>query len=173
MSVAVSGWGAEDAMDHVCLVLDGRRTELDVRPHDSLLRALRSHGHTATTGACEQGECGSCTVVLDGELRCACLVAAVVCDGATVDTAASLVTDDLSDALVEAGAVQCGFCTPGIVVSARWLLDNHSDRLDELTVREAMSGNLCRCTGYQGIVDAILSVDSQRRDMGASPEGRS
>jgi len=164
MSVVVSGSGADGAIDPVRLVLDGRATQLDVRPHDSLLRALRSHGHTMTTGACEQGECGSCTVVLDGELRCSCLVAAVVCEGATVETSASLVTSELSDAFVDFGAVQCGFCTPGIVVSARWLLDNHPEPLDEMTVREAMSGNLCRCTGYQGIVDAILAVDSRRRD---------
>jgi carbon-monoxide dehydrogenase small subunit len=144
------------------------RLEVDGTVHDvpdalagqSLLRVLRDVlGITAAKNACEQGECGSCTVTIDGELACACLVLAAQADGATVETAASLAAPDgtlhpVQQAFLRAGAVQCGFCTPGLVVAAADLLRRNPDP-SEADIREGLNGNLCRCTGYQKIVDAV------------------
>jgi carbon-monoxide dehydrogenase small subunit len=127
---------------------------------ESLLRVLRDEfGVTAAKNACEEGECGSCTVAIDGEIACACLVPAVQAAGRAVETAAGLAGPNgelhaVQEALVEAGGVQCGFCTPGFVMAARDLLR----RVPEPTVeeiREGLNGNLCRCTGYQKIVAAV------------------
>lgn len=150
------------SVSEIGLTLDGMPTMLHTTPGSSLLRALRDAGCTETTGACEQGECGSCSVEIDGRVECSCLVPALICSGSTVRTVRSLLRDDLATALAEHGAVQCGFCTPGIVVAAEAALGGEKP-LDELTAREALAGNLCRCTGYQGIIDAIVSVDAQRR----------
>jgi carbon-monoxide dehydrogenase small subunit len=126
----------------------------------SLLRVLRDVlGVTSAKNACEQGECGSCTVAIDEELACACLVLAVQADGAHVETAAGLVGADgslhpVQDAFVRAGAVQCGFCSPGFVVAARDLLARIPDPSED-EIREGLEGNLCRCTGYHKIVDAV------------------
>jgi len=144
------------------------RLEVDGVVHDvpdalagqSLLRVLRDVlGVTAAKNACEQGECGSCTVTIDGEVACACLVLAAQADGATVETAASLAASDgtlhpVQQAFLRAGAVQCGFCTPGLVVAAADLLRRNPDPSDA-DIREGLNGNLCRCTGYQKIVDAV------------------
>lgn len=146
----------------VAVRVDGEPVELQVTSSTSLLRALRDAGHTATTGACEQGECGSCSVLLDGELVCSCLVPAAVCESAEITTVRSLVRADLAEAFARHGAVQCGFCTPGFVVAAEVALAA-SDPVDESTVREALAGNLCRCTGYQGIVEAVVEVSRSRR----------
>ncbi|CAN5837225.1 (2Fe-2S)-binding protein [soil metagenome] len=148
--------------ERVRLQLDGVATALDVSSETSLLRALRDGGLTATTGACEQGECGSCTVRLDGRYVCSCLVPALVCEGSDVATVRSLLRPDMAAALVDHGAVQCGFCTPGFVVEAERLLVA-PDRLTRDEVREGLAGNLCRCTGYGGLLDAILDVDENRR----------
>lgn len=126
---------------------------------ESLLDFLRERiGLRGTKNACEQGECGSCSVYLDGVLVCSCLVAAAQVEGASVVTVEGLAPDGGMDpvqqAFVDAGAVQCGFCTPGMVVAAHCLLATDPDP-DELTVREELSGNLCRCTGYQKILDAV------------------
>lgn len=150
----------------VNVTLDGRRTTLQATPTTSVLRALRDAGHTATTGACEQGECGSCSVELDGRVECACLVPALVCEGSEIRTVRSLVQHDLADALARHGAVQCGFCTPGIVVAAACALDRPAP-LTEHDTREALAGNLCRCTGYEGIVAAVMEVDAARRGTNA------
>ena len=129
----------------------------------SLLRVLRDDlGLTATKNACEQGECGSCTVSIDGEIACACLVLAVQADGCRVDTVAGMAAADgtlhpLQAAFLEAGAVQCGFCTPGLLVAAHDLLARVPDPSD-LEIREALAGNLCRCTGYERIVAAVLEA---------------
>lgn len=155
----------------IALLLDGEPTILAATPTTSLLRALRDAGHTATTGACEQGECGSCSVELDGRVECSCLVPALICSGSTVRTVRSLLRDDLGAALAAHGAVQCGFCTPGIVVAAEAALAAGTP-LDEHTAREALAGNLCRCTGYLGIIDAVLSVDAQRRSGHGDGTGR-
>ena len=146
----------------VSLRVDGVGVELAVSATTSLLRALRDAGHTATTGACEQGECGSCTVRINGSTECACLIPAAICGDADVMTVRGLVRPDLADALARHGAVQCGFCTPGFVVAAECVLAA-DEAPDEARVREALAGNLCRCTGYEAIVDAILDVDRSRR----------
>ena len=139
--------------------VNGRDCEADVWPGASLLALLRDElGLTGSKNACEQGECGSCSAWLDGELVCACLVPAVQADGAAVRTVESLSDGErlhaVQDAFLAAGAVQCGFCTPGMVVAAVDLLERDPQPSDE-TIREALAGNLCRCTGYQKILDAV------------------
>lgn len=134
---------------------------------ESLLYALRERlGLYGTKGACEEGECGSCTVVVDGQLRCACLVLAAACDGSEVTTVERLgepgAPTDVQEAFVRCGAVQCGFCTPGLIVATHDLLE-HQPHPTELEVREALSGNICRCTGYGRIIEAVLDVAEQRR----------
>ena len=141
------------------LVVNGAPREADVWAGESLLYALRERlGLPGSKNACEQGECGSCSVLLDGSLVCACLVLAAQADGHDVLTVEGLATDGalhpVQEAFVEAGAVQCGFCTPGLVVAAAELLRQNPDPSDD-EVREALSGNLCRCTGYAKIFDAV------------------
>jgi carbon-monoxide dehydrogenase small subunit len=153
-------------MTRVTLTLNGARMEAEVDPNASLLDLLREGlGNVGTKDACRQGECGSCTVMLEGELVCSCLVHAVQAEGRAVETIEGLAAagglTDLQRALVERGGVQCGFCTPGIVLAARHLLE-HTPRPTEADVRAALSGNLCRCTGYQQIVDAVLAVAAER-----------
>jgi carbon-monoxide dehydrogenase small subunit len=141
------------------LVVNGERREADVWAGESLLFALREHlGLPGSKNACEQGECGSCSVLLDGELVCACLVLAAQADGHEVVTVEGLAEDGrlhrVQEAFVETGAVQCGFCTPGLVVATAALLDANPEPTDD-EIREALSGNLCRCTGYAKIFDAV------------------
>ncbi len=131
----------------------------DVWPGESLLFLLRERiGLPGSKNACEQGECGSCTVYLDGEPVCACLVAAGQAQGREVLTVEGLADGDrldpVQEAFVEAGAVQCGFCTPGLVVAAHDLL-RRVPQPSDLEIREALAGNLCRCTGYEKILDAV------------------
>ena len=131
----------------------------DVWPGESLLYVLRERlGLPGSKNACEQGECGSCSVLLDGTLVCACLVLAAQADGHDVTTVEGLAEDDelhpVQRAFVESGAVQCGFCTPGLVVAAADLLERSPEPSDD-EIREALSGNLCRCTGYAKIFDAV------------------
>jgi carbon-monoxide dehydrogenase small subunit len=131
----------------------------DVWPGESLLYLLRERlGLPGSKNACEQGECGSCTVYLDGEPVCSCLVAAGQAAGREVVTVEGLASAEglhpVQQAFVEAGAVQCGFCTPGLVVAAHDLLARVPEP-DDLEIREALAGNLCRCTGYEKILDAV------------------
>jgi carbon-monoxide dehydrogenase small subunit len=142
------------------LTVDGRVHEVDdAHGGQSLLRVLRDVLRiTSAKNACEQGECGSCTVAIGGEIACACLVLAAQADGAQVETAASLGDGGglhpIQDAFLRAGAVQCGFCTPGLIVAARDLLARNPDP-SEADIREGLNGNLCRCTGYQKIIEAV------------------
>jgi aerobic carbon-monoxide dehydrogenase small subunit len=143
------------------LRVDGVEREVpDELAGESLLRVLRDEfGVTAAKNACEEGECGSCTVAIDGEIACACLVPAVQAAGRVVETAAGLARPDgelhpVQEALVTAGGVQCGFCTPGFVMAARDLLHRVPEPSAE-EIREGLNGNLCRCTGYQKIVAAV------------------
>jgi carbon-monoxide dehydrogenase small subunit len=143
----------------IAVTVNGEEREADVWPGESLLYALRERlGLPGSKNACEQGECGSCSVLLDGKLVCACLVLAAQADGHGVVTVEGLAGDGglhrVQEAFVEAGAVQCGFCTPGLVVATAALLEQQPDPSDD-EVREALSGNLCRCTGYQKIFDAV------------------
>jgi carbon-monoxide dehydrogenase small subunit len=141
------------------LTVNGERREADVWGGESLLTTLRDRlDLPGSKNACEQGECGSCSVLLDGELVCACLVLAAQADGHDVVTVEGLAGDaglhPVQEAFADAGAVQCGFCTPGLVVAAAELLRRMPDPTDD-EIREALSGNLCRCTGYAKILDAV------------------
>ncbi|MDN3351399.1 (2Fe-2S)-binding protein [Actinomadura sp. DC4] len=136
-----------------------RETADDVWEGESLLYVLRERmGLPGSKNACEQGECGSCTVYLDGTPVCACLVAAGQAEGRTVRTVEGLADGDrlapIQEAFVEAGAVQCGFCTPGLLVQAHDLIEREPNPSDG-EIREALAGNLCRCTGYEKILDAV------------------
>ncbi len=139
--------------------VNGIERAIDAAPETSLLALLRDEvGLMGAKNACEEGECGSCSVWLDGELCCACLVPAVQVDGRQVRTVEALAEGaelhPVQDAFLAAGAVQCGFCTPGLLVAAADLLERNPDP-DDAEIREALAGNLCRCTGYQKIVDAV------------------
>ena len=141
------------------LLVNGERREADVWAGESLLFALRERlGLPGSKNACEQGECGSCSVLLDGTLVCACLVLAAQADGHEVVTVEGLADDGrlhrVQEAFVETGAVQCGFCTPGLVVATHELLARNPSPSDAET-REALAGNLCRCTGYEKILEAV------------------
>jgi aerobic carbon-monoxide dehydrogenase small subunit len=143
----------------VTMRVNGESRETDVWPGESLLYVLRERlGLPGSKNACEQGECGSCSVLLDGTLVCACLVLAGQADGHEVVTVEGLAEDGrlhrVQEAFVETGAVQCGFCTPGLVVATADLLA-HNPEPSEYEIREALSGNLCRCTGYAKIFDAV------------------
>ena len=158
MRVELSVNGTDHVVDHVWGL-------------ESLLTLLREHlGLRGSKNACEQGECGSCSVYLDGELVCSCLVAAGQANGAQIVTLEGLGDDGSLDpvqqAFLETGAVQGGFCTPGMVVATHALLDKHAQP-DELTVREELSGNLCRCTGYQKILDAVNRAAAAKGPAGA------
>ncbi|MEV6333863.1 (2Fe-2S)-binding protein [Nocardia vinacea] len=131
----------------------------DVWEGESLLYMLRERmGLPGSKNACEQGECGSCTVYLDGTPVCSCLVAAGQVQERSVRTVEGLANgaklDPMQEAFVEAGAVQCGFCTPGLIVQAHDLIERNPDPSD-VEIREALAGNLCRCTGYEKILDAV------------------
>jgi len=143
----------------ITLRVNGEQREADVWEGESLLFALREGlGLPGSKNACEQGECGSCSVVLDGELVCSCLVLAAQADGHEVVTVEGLAQDGelhpVQEAFAETGAVQCGFCTPGLIVATVDLLARNPDPNDD-EIREALSGNLCRCTGYAKIFDAV------------------
>jgi aerobic carbon-monoxide dehydrogenase small subunit len=141
------------------LTVNGERLEADVWAGESLLYVLRERlGLPGSKNACEQGECGSCSVLLDGRLVCACLVLAAQAEGHELVTVEGLAEDGelhpVQAAFAETGAVQCGFCTPGFVVATADLLARSPSPTDD-DIREALSGNLCRCTGYAKIFDAV------------------
>ena len=149
----------------ISLRVNGEQREADVWEGESLLFALReSLGLPGSKNACEQGECGSCSVVLDGELVCSCLVLAAQAEGHEVVTVEGLAQDGelhpVQEAFAETGAVQCGFCTPGFVVATADLLQRSPDPTED-EIREALSGNLCRCTGYAKIFDAVRLAGSR------------
>jgi len=148
--------------------VNGEWREADAWEGSSLLNFLRDELHLpGSKNACDQGECGSCSVWLDGQLVCSCLVLAAQAHDREVRTVEGLADGDrlhpVQEAFVEAGAVQCGFCTPGLVVAVTDLLERDPSP-DEVTVREALSGNLCRCTGYQKILDAVALAAERRRE---------
>jgi carbon-monoxide dehydrogenase small subunit len=156
----------------VNLIVNGsKETVDDVWEGESLLYVLRERmGLPGSKNACEQGECGSCTVYLDGVPACACLVAAGQAEGREVRTVEGLAVegpagqdrlDPVQRAFVEAGAVQCGFCTPGLIVAAHDLIRRVPDPSDA-EIREALAGNLCRCTGYEKILDAVRLAAAER-----------
>ena len=150
----------------ITLTVNGERREAEVWGGESLLTVLRDTLELpGSKNACEQGECGSCSVLLDGELVCSCLVLGAQADGHQVVTVEGLADGDalspVQQAFVDAGAVQCGFCTPGLVVAVTDLLARTPDP-DDHEIREALSGNLCRCTGYAKIFDAVHLAAERR-----------
>jgi carbon-monoxide dehydrogenase small subunit len=150
----------------ITLTVNGERREADLWGGESLLTLLRDTLELpGSKNACEQGECGSCSVLLDGELVCSCLVLGAQADGHEVVTVEGLAAGDelhpVQQAFVDAGAVQCGFCTPGLVVAVTDLLARVPDPGDD-EIREALSGNLCRCTGYAKIFDAVHLAAERR-----------
>jgi len=156
--------------DHQNYILNVNGTEHPVKDAwigESLLYVLRERlGLPGSKGACEQGECGSCTVVIDGSAVCSCLVMAATAVDSQIATIEGLAEDgaltDVQEAFITEGAVQCGFCTPGLVMAVHHLLESN-DNPDEMTVKEALSGNICRCTGYGRIFAAVDAVIAQRK----------
>ena len=139
-----------------------RRAVRDAWVGESLLYVLRERlGLMGSKGACEQGECGSCSVMVDDELVCSCLCMAASMEGCAITTIEGVAPpgapSDVQQAFVDAGAVQCGFCTPGLIMAAHALLDRNPQPTDT-EIREELSGNICRCTGYGRIIEAVQQV---------------
>ncbi|MBN2146492.1 MAG: (2Fe-2S)-binding protein [Anaerolineales bacterium] len=153
------------AIHRISLTVNGEFEQVDVPSQMTLLQMLREKlALTGTKNGCAAGECGACTVLLNGEAVNSCMVLAAECDGASVITVEGLaqdgVLDPIQQAIIDHSGVQCGFCTPGILISSRALL-NRNPNPSENEIREALVGNLCRCTGYLRIVDAVK--DAARR----------
>lgn len=150
------------------LVVDGSPVAADVHPGESLMEALRRLGHTGVKNGCAHGDCGTCAVLLDGRAVTSCLLFAAQADGREVTTVAALAGPEglhpLQAALLDTGGVQCGFCTPGVLMVALDLLDRRPEPSDE-EWREALAGNLCRCTGYVKIIEGLR--EGARRMAGA------
>ncbi len=150
------------------LTVNGQKRQVrDAWVGESLLYVLRERlGLPGSKGACEQGECGSCTVIMDGQAVCSCLVMAATALDSKITTVEGLTQDDsltaVQDAFITEGGVQCGFCTPGLIVAIEHLLDNNPDP-SQLEVKEAISGNICRCTGYGRIFEAVNTAVTTRR----------
>jgi len=149
-------------MKKINLTVNNQTHELSVEPNQTLVEVLRQHlGLTGTKVGCNQGDCGACAVIMDGRPVNSCLVLAVQADGSNITTIEGVETDGglhpLQAAFVEKGAIQCGFCTPGMILTSKSLLESNPEA-DKEEIREAISGNLCRCTGYQKIVGAIHSL---------------
>ena len=159
---------------HIALTVNGEATEVAFAPYKTLLEALREDLNLCgTKHGCELGECGACAVLLDGRPVLSCLVLAVDCDGVSVTTVEGLATDGrlhpLQDAFADLGAAQCGYCTPGFLVTAAALLDENP-RPTRDQIRDALSGCLCRCTGYQQIFEAVEAAVGRSAE--ASPSSR-
>ncbi len=149
------------------LHVNGDDHDVVVEPHRTLLDVLRGElGLTGTKENCLEAECGVCTVLLDGDAVNSCILLAAQCQGRRIVTIEALgaagAMHPLQRAFIEHGAVQCGYCIPGMILSAKAYLDGHPDP-DEDAVREALAGNLCRCTGYQKIADAVMSAAREMR----------
>jgi carbon-monoxide dehydrogenase small subunit len=149
----------------VKLRVNGGDREVEARDHESLLTVLRDQiGLVGSKNACEQGECGSCSILIDGELVCACLILAGAAAGRDIQTVEALGSSErphpVQTAFVDAGAVQCGFCTPGFVISTVALLRANPEPSDS-EIREALAGNICRCTGYGKILEAVHRAAGQ------------
>lgn len=149
-------------MVEITVIVNGNHHKVQVEPHEVLSDVLRNKlGYTEVKNSCGNGECGSCTVLLEGKAVASCIIPAVKIDGKQITTAGGLAKDGklhiLQEKFIEHEAIQCGYCTPGMLMSAKALLDSNPNP-SERQVRLAISGNLCRCTGYQQIVKAILAA---------------
>ena len=152
----------------IAFTVNGSTRTFDVETHHTLLEALRDRLNlTGTKECCAEGECGACTVLMNGRAVNACLVLAVECDGENIVTIEGLCVDGQLDpvqqAFVETGAVQCGFCIPGMIVAARYLLSTNP-RPSEDEIKDGLAGNLCRCAGYSRIVNAVAIASRRERD---------
>jgi carbon-monoxide dehydrogenase small subunit len=150
------------AFHTISVTVNGEEEQLVVPSNMTLMHMLRENlALTGTKNGCSAGECGACTVLFNGEPVNSCMILAVECDGADVITVEGLSSDKqldpIQDAMIEAGGVQCGFCTPGILISSRALLDRTRNP-DEDEIREALVGNLCRCTGYVRIIESVKAA---------------
>jgi len=148
----------------IMLKVNGKNYHVNVETHRTLVEVLRETlGFTGTKKSCNEGECGACTVLLDGKPAASCLVLAVAAEGREITTIEGLSQGEklhpVQEAFVKHAAIQCGFCTPGMVMAAKALLDENPEPTTG-EVRRAISGNLCRCTGYQQIVDAVMAAAS-------------
>lgn len=154
----------------ITLHVNGRTHHLALAPNVTLLDVLRNLGYTDVKCGCEKGDCGACAVLLDGEAVNSCLVMAWQADGARIVTAAGLGTTEhphpLQAAFADEGAIQCGYCTPGFIISAKALLDRNPHPTEH-EIREAIEGNLCRCTGYGHIIQAIQTAAEELAKGGA------
>ena len=155
----------------ISLTINGEYEQVEVPSQMTLLQMLRDKlALTGTKNGCNAGECGSCTVLLDGEPVNSCMVLAVECQGASIVTVEGLAQDGVLDpvqqTILEHGGVQCGFCTPGILISARALLDRNPNPSED-DIHESLVGNLCRCTGYLRIVDAVKDAASRQAEVAA------
>jgi len=153
-------------VNRISFRINGDEVSIEVQPHWTLLRAIRDElGLTGTKEGCGEGECGSCTVIVDGKTVSSCLVLAMDVEGKEVTTIEGLAQGGklhpLQAAFVEKGAVQCGFCTPGMIMTAKELLDRRPSPSEE-EIRFHMAGNLCRCTGYGKIIEAIQAAASRK-----------
>jgi carbon-monoxide dehydrogenase small subunit len=152
----------------VNFILNGRATTYVGEPRTTLLRALRAHGVTSVKRGCEEGECGTCTVLVDGVPMKSCMMLLPEVEGKSVITSEGLVGSNgelhpIQKAFIEEGAIQCGFCTPGMIMSVYALLNENPDPSDE-DIKEALSGNLCRCTGYVSIIRAVKKAAAMMRE---------
>ncbi len=156
----------------VTLRVNGRTHDVALAPNATLLEALRDLGYTDVKSGCEKGDCGACAVLLDGAAVNSCLVLAWQAEGAEIVTNSGLGTIErphpIQEAFADTGAVQCGFCTSGMIIATKELLDRNPDPTED-EIREALSGNLCRCTGYGQIVEAVRLAATRLRDLGSSP----
>ena len=154
----------------VHFILNGRQTTLAVEPRTTLLRALREYGVTSVKRGCEEGECGTCTVVVDDLAQKSCMMLALEAEGKSVLTVEGLVgpkgeLHPIQQAFIEEGAIQCGFCTPGMIMTAVELL-THNPNPTEQEIRDGLDGNICRCTGYHNIVKAVAAAAQTMRATG-------
>jgi carbon-monoxide dehydrogenase small subunit len=160
----------------VSMTVNGLSVEADVEPRRLLADFLREDAHLYGTHlGCEHGVCGACTILLDGEPVRSCLMLAVQADGAELITVEGLAGEDglhpLQEAFSEHHALQCGFCTPGFLLTSLYLIREQRDLHDEDEIREALSGNLCRCTGYQNVVDAVRDAAGRLRQEPPTTKG--
>ncbi|MBP6332102.1 MAG: (2Fe-2S)-binding protein [Aminivibrio sp.] len=157
----------------VHFILNGRPVTFSVEPRTTLLRALREYGVTSVKRGCEEGECGTCTVVIDDLAQKSCMILALEAEGKSVLTVEGLVgpkgeLHPIQQAFVDEGAIQCGFCTPGMIMSAYAFLRKNPDPTEE-DIRVALAGNLCRCTGYIPIFRAVQKAAAVMRELGHIP----
>ena len=151
-------------LKQICFTLNGEKKTFTISPDEKLVKLLRRSGYTGTKEGCDEGTCGACTVIVDGRAVLSCILYAFMADGRDVRTIEGVGTFDqphpLQQALVEEGAVQCGYCTPGMILAAQALLEEIPHPTDE-DIRENMDGNLCRCTGYEKIWTAVKRIASK------------